>query len=73
MLFIECSAKTQQGVQDAFLEVVQKILDSPPFSGDGAGGDGLGGGAEEKKRNSVKVSYEDGEGGDNGGNRGICC
>jgi len=29
MLFIEASAKTEQGVQDAFDELVQKILDVP--------------------------------------------
>lgn len=29
MLFIEASAKTQDGIQQAFEEVIQKILDSP--------------------------------------------
>ena len=29
MLFIEASAKTQDGINQAFEEVIQKILDSP--------------------------------------------
>ena len=29
MLFIEASAKTRQGIKQAFEEVVQKILDKP--------------------------------------------
>ena len=29
MLFIECSAKTKVGIQQAFEELVQKILDNP--------------------------------------------
>lgn len=29
MLFIECSAKTKKGVEDAFKELTQKVLDTP--------------------------------------------
>lgn len=36
MLFIECSAKTQDGIQQAFDEVVQKMLEAPQLSGDSA-------------------------------------
>mmetsp|Transcript_47720 Transcript_47720/g.74461 ORF Transcript_47720/g.74461 Transcript_47720/m.74461 type:complete len:202 (+) Transcript_47720:1-606(+) len=32
MLFIECSAKAKTGIQQAFEELVQKILDSPHLS-----------------------------------------
>jgi len=33
MLFIECSAKTRLGIQQAFEELVQRVLDSPNISG----------------------------------------
>mmetsp|Transcript_56883 Transcript_56883/g.149846 ORF Transcript_56883/g.149846 Transcript_56883/m.149846 type:complete len:94 (-) Transcript_56883:63-344(-) len=32
MLFIECSAKAKTGIQQAFSELVQKIMDSPHLS-----------------------------------------
>jgi Ras-related protein Rab-18 len=31
-LFIECSAKAKTGIQQAFEELVQKILDSPQLA-----------------------------------------
>jgi len=38
MLFIECSAKAKTGIQQAFEELVQKILDSPHLASSEASG-----------------------------------
>lgn len=42
MLYIETSAKTKQGVQSAFDEVIQKMLDVPSFTSDNGLGHGGG-------------------------------
>lgn len=45
MLFIECSAKTKKGVQQAFEELTQKVLDTPDLWTPARGADaGAGGG-----------------------------
>jgi Ras-related protein Rab-18 len=36
MLFIECSAKTKEGVQQTFEELANKILDTPSLLGNTA-------------------------------------
>jgi hypothetical protein len=38
MMYIETSAKTREGIRQAFEEVVQKILDSPALIQDVTGG-----------------------------------
>lgn len=47
MMYIETSAKTREGIRQAFEEVVQKILDSPSLIQEASGGPsqlgGLGG------------------------------
>eukprot|EP01135_Chromosphaera_perkinsii_P006075 Nk52_evm6s390 gene=Nk52_evmTU6s390 len=48
MLFIECSAKTREGVQQAFDELVQKIVDTPSLW------------VKERKRGNVSLDGEAG-------------
>ena len=38
MMYIEASAKTRAGIQQAFEEVVQKILDTPKLLAEAGGG-----------------------------------
>lgn len=38
MMYIECSAKTRQGIQQTFEELVQKILDTPEIIAEVGGG-----------------------------------
>jgi len=45
-LFVEASAKTAVGVNEAFQEVVEKILDTPELW-EGAGGRGTTGGRQD--------------------------
>jgi Ras-related protein Rab-18 len=46
MLYIETSAKTQQGIQQAFEELVMKILEIPELTGD------------DDKKEQIKINEE---------------
>lgn len=59
MLYIEASAKTEEGVQQAFEELCQKVLDVPSLLGEGA----------TKASGNVTVDYAD----DDEGQAGACC
>lgn len=79
MLFIECSAKATTGVHEAFMEVVQKVLDTraesganalrhrptPSTSSSSTSGSGSGSGGK-----SVSLKDDDHQGQSSGG---ICC
>ena len=65
-LFVEASAKTAVGVQDAFRDVVERILDTPElWQAAGAGGRKTGGagasagaGAGDNMPGSINLSQE---------------
>lgn len=77
-LFIEASAKTAVGVQEAFQEVVEKILDTPelwapvsPVTPDRAGKVSKGSAAGKGMPGSI--SLRDSEGGEAAGGGGCSC
>ena len=59
MMFIEASAKTKEGVNVAFEELVEKVIQTPGLW-------------EAQDRRAIKVSSGGGEGGDQGGCAGYC-
>jgi len=58
MMFIESSAKTKEGVQTAFEELVEKIIQTP--------------GLWETTRGGIRVATSDREGQGDGGCAGYC-
>ncbi len=62
MLFMEASAKTQEGVNQAFEELLEKILEVPSLLGDSAFGGG--------RQANMKLSAEEEE---NQQTQGGCC
>ena len=74
MLFIEASAKTQDGIAQAFDELVQKILDQPALlvdennSGGGSSGSGANGGSA-----TMRLDRDAAHGGGGGGSCGGFC
>eukprot|EP00322_Chrysochromulina_rotalis_P006307 CAMPEP_0115863246 /NCGR_PEP_ID=MMETSP0287-20121206/18593_1 /TAXON_ID=412157 /ORGANISM="Chrysochromulina rotalis, Strain UIO044" /LENGTH=265 /DNA_ID=CAMNT_0003317693 /DNA_START=97 /DNA_END=892 /DNA_ORIENTATION=- len=64
MMYIETSAKTREGIRQAFEEVVQKILDSPALLQEASGGSNLGGmrvGLEQRNDEAVAIAEDTAE------------
>jgi len=64
MLFIEASAKTKDGIQQTFDELIQKVLDSPELSEDGSssssGMSGGGNGSSSMRLDRDNQQYQGG-------------
>jgi len=63
MLFIEASAKTKVGVQQAFDELCLKILDVPSLLGESGGGGAAGSARAKDGRANIERFEDDGGGG----------